>query len=98
MLLGFGANLFYVMNHNKTWFYSFIFMAIILTIINIPVIGGDFNFNPNTLQQTILESNGLTSAVKIDNDFNSLKIELINKKYFNNYFEISDPYHITGAI
>lgn len=57
-------------------------MALTLAIVNMPVLMGDFNFNPTAIQQTILESSSVTGAVKITDESDILKNKNLDKRYF----------------
>ena len=60
-------------------------MALALSIINMPVLMGDFNFNPTAIQQTILESSSVAGAVNVKNDMDTLKNKLLDKRYFTHF-------------
>ncbi len=82
LLIGLRLSLLEMLENDKKLLALFIIMAVSLTIINVPVLMGDFNFNPNAIQQTILESCSVAGAVKIKNESDILKNKILDKRYF----------------
>jgi uncharacterized membrane protein len=85
LLIGLRQSLEELIINNKPLFICFIIMALALSIINMPVLMGDFNFNPTAIQQTILESSSVAGAVNVKNDMDTLKNKLLDKRYFTHF-------------
>ena len=85
LLIGLRQSLEELIINNKPLFICFIIMALALSIINIPVLMGDFNFNQTAIQQIILESSSVAGAVNVKNDMDTLKNKLLDKRYFTHF-------------
>ena len=82
LLIGLRQSLEEMIKKNKPLFICFIIMALALSIINMPVLMGDFNFNPTAIQQTILESSSVAGAVNVKNDMDTLKNRILEWRHF----------------
>lgn len=80
LLIGLRQSLQEIMR-NKPLFLCFLIMVLALSIINMPVLMGDFAFNPTAIQQTILESCSVAGAAKIGNEFNTSKNKILDRRY-----------------
>ena len=85
LLIGLRQSLEELIINNKPLFICFIIMALALSIINMPVLMGDFNFNPTAIQQKILESSSVAGAVNVKNDMDTLKNKILDKRYFTHF-------------
>ena len=82
LLIGLRQSLEEMIRNNKPLFICFIIMALALSIINMPVLMGDFNFNPTAIQQTILESSSVAGAVNVKNDIDTVKNRILEGRHF----------------